>query len=133
MVIPQILEKLKACPQVRYRTEPGFLEVPPQKPGGFAVWIREGPGGHTVGYEGWHEWLSDDASAFKCFAFGLSTACRLRVFRCAGKDYRWQVLHQVNGEWTAHSAAGLFLAPFWRKREIRELQNDLLAGGCGNS
>jgi len=80
----------------------------------------------TVGFEGWHEEFTDEAAALNCFAFGLSTACRLRVFRCRGTDYKWQVLHQVDGRWIADSETGLFVFTFWLPREQRELQNDII-------
>jgi hypothetical protein len=68
-----------------------------QSPTGFRVWIRERGSDFTIGFEGWHEEFTDADAAFKCFAFGLSTACRLRVFRCLGTDFKWQVLVRVDG------------------------------------
>ena len=108
------------------RPRKGFLEIPAQSPKGFRVWLQERSGGCTVGFEGWHEEFTDEDAALNCCAFGLSTACRLRVFRCRGTDYKWQVLHQVDGRWVADSETGLFVFTFWLPREQRELQNDII-------
>jgi hypothetical protein len=93
MVISRIKEKLQKYPHVTYRTTESFLEIPAQSPTGFRVWIQKRSGGCTVGFEGWHEEFTDEEEALNCFAFGLSEDCRLRVFRCRGTDYKWQVLH----------------------------------------
>jgi hypothetical protein len=126
MVIPRIKEKLQKYPHVSYAATASFLEIPPQSPTGFCVWIQERPDGYTVGFDGWHEEFTDADAALNCFAFGLSTACRLRVFRRGSTDYKWQVLHQVDSHWVADSETGLFIFPFWRRREERELHNDII-------
>lgn len=126
MVIPRIKEKLQKYPHVAYTTSDGYLEISAQSPTGFRVWIQEQPDGYTVGFDGWHEEFTDGDEAFNCFAFGLSAACRLRVFRRGSTDYKWQVLHQVDGQWVADSETGLFIFPFWRQRVQRELQNDII-------
>src|SRR5438445_8879468 len=94
MLISRIKEKLQKYPNVTHTEKEGFLEIPAQTPTGFRVWIQERNGDITVGFEGWHEEFTDEEPALKCFAFGLSTACRLRVFRCLSTDYKWQVLVQ---------------------------------------
>lgn len=128
MAISLIKEKLRKYPDVAYVTHDGFLEIPAQNSAGFRVWIQEHNDGCTVGFDGWHEEFRDMDSALNCFAFGLSTACRLKVFRRGNVDYKWQVLHQVDGQWVADSETGLLFFPFWRPREVRELQNDIING-----
>ena len=125
MVISRVEEELQKYPNVTYKTE-GFLEIPAQSPTGFRVWIRERHGCFAVGFEGWHEEFTDEDAAFKCVAFGLSTACQLRVFRCLSMDYKWQVLFQVDGEWVADSEAGFFFPTLWLPKQQRDLQNDLV-------
>jgi hypothetical protein len=127
MVISRIKEKLQKYPHVTYRTKEGFLEIPAQTPTGFQVWIRERGGNFTVGFEGWHEEFTDEEAALKCFAFGLSTACRLRVFRCLSLDYKWQVLVQENGEWIADSETGLLFPTFWLPKKQRDLHNAIIS------
>ncbi len=126
MVISRIKERLQKYPQVTYTTKEGFLEIPAQRPTGFRVWIREGVSDFTVGFEGWHEEFADGDAAFKCFAFGLSTACRLRVFRCLGMDYKWQVLVQQDGQWIADSETGLLFPTLFLPKQQRDLHNDIV-------
>src|SRR6266852_9891662 len=103
MVISRIKEKLQKYPRVTYTTKEGFLEIPAQTPTGFRVWIQERSGDFTVGFEVWHEEFTDEDAALKCFAFGLTTDCRLSVFRCLSTDYKWQVLVHMDGRWVADS------------------------------
>ena len=126
MIISRIKEKLQKYPHVKYTTNKDILEIPAFSPTGFRVWIREQAGGCTVGFDGWHEEFTDTEAALNCFAFGLSTACRLKVFCRGGVDYKWQVLRLVHGQWIADSETGLFFFPFWRRREERELHNDII-------
>jgi len=127
MVIPRIKEKLQKYPRVTYTSVDGVLEIPAQSPTGFRVWIREQDGQFTVGFEGWHEEFDDGDAALKCFAFGLSSACRLRVFRCLGTDYKWQVLVQVDGQWVADSETGLLFPTFLLPKSHRDLHTDIIS------
>jgi hypothetical protein len=127
MVISRIKERLQKYPHVIYKATEGFLEIPAQSPTGFRVWIRESGSDFTVGFEGWHEEFTDADAAFKCFAFGLSTACRLRVFRCLSMDYKWQVLVREDGEWIADSETGLLFPTFFLPKKQRDLHNDIVA------
>ena len=104
------------------------MEIPAQNPTGFQVWIQERDGNNcTVGFEGWHDEFTDENAAINCFAFGLSTACRLRIFRCLGTDYKWQVLVQENGEWIPDSETGIFFPTLWLPKKQRDLRNDIIS------
>jgi hypothetical protein len=127
MVISRIKEKLQKYPHVTYTSADGVLEIPAQSPTGFRVWIREHGGDITVGFEGWHEEFTDADAALECFAFGLSTSCRLRVFRCLGTDYKWQVLVQSDGQWVVDSETGLLFPTFLLPKKQRDLHNDIIA------
>jgi hypothetical protein len=81
----------------------------------------------TVGFDGWYEEFADADEALNCLAFGLSTACRLRVFSRGSADYKWQVLHKVDGQWVAESETGLFVFPFWQGSVQRDSQNDIIS------
>jgi hypothetical protein len=126
MVIARIEEELRKWPHIVCKATPDCLEIPAQSPSGFGVWVHERAGGCTVGFEGWHEEFTDGAAASNCFFLGLTTACKLRVHRRGGKNYRWQLLHRVGHEWEAESETCLLFFPFWKTREVRELQNDIL-------
>ncbi len=81
MIVARVVEKLKKYPNVGYTTAAGCVSIPAQKPSGFAVSIQEDGDEFVVAFEGWHERFKDADEALNCFAFGLSTACRLRVLR----------------------------------------------------
>ena len=126
MLISRMKEKLQKYPNVTHTEKEGRLEIPAQTPTGFRVWIHERNGDITVGFEGWHEEFADEEAALKCFAFGLSTACRLRVFRCLSTDYKWQVLVQKDGQWIAVSETGLLFPTFWLPKKQRDLHNEII-------
>lgn len=122
MVVARIEEKLKNYPEVAYRSGPGYLKIPALTPTGFQVSVQESPGRFTVAFEGWHEEFTDPEAALNCFVYGLSSACRLRVFRCLGFDFKWQLLvgDQVESE------TALLVPTFWLPKQQRVLQNHLL-------
>jgi len=126
MLISRIQDELREYPSLTVRMGKGQLEIIPQTDAGFSVWVSETPSHFTVGFEGWHEQFSDLDEALNCFFFGLSSSCRLRVSRRGDVDYKWQVLHQVDGRWVVDGEVGFLFFPFWRKKETRELQNDLV-------
>jgi hypothetical protein len=126
MVISRIKDKLQKYPHITYTSTEGHLEIPAQSPTGFCVRIHERADGYTVGFDGWHEEFTDADEALNCFAFGLSSACRLRIFSHCGADYKWQVLHKVDGQWVVDSETGLFVFPFWQESVQRDLQNDII-------
>ncbi|HVY69705.1 MAG TPA: hypothetical protein VHH73_07225 [Verrucomicrobiae bacterium] len=97
----------------------------PATSNGFRVWIQERVGGWTVGFEGWHDEFANPEVASRCFFFGFSPACRLRVFRRGSFDYKWQVLHRSEGNWLVESETSSLVFPFWRRPKTRELANNL--------
>jgi hypothetical protein len=128
MVIARVKEKLLNYPHVTYTIKDNYLEIPAQTPTGFSVWIQERADGCTVGFEGWHEEFASPDESLKCFAFGLSRDCLLRVSRRGNVDFKWQVFHQENGKWVADSETGLLVFRFWRRTVRRDLQNDIIKG-----
>jgi len=125
-LISRIEVTLQKYPDTTYRAGLRHLEVPAQTRDGFRVWIEQQPGHYTVGFEKWHKAFTNAESAFNCFMFGLSGACRLRVLSWAGVDYKWQVQRRLGGRWITDSEAGMFLYPFWGRRRERILQNNVI-------
>ena len=126
-LIDEIKTRLSKYPHAQYETDDSSITVLPLADDGFSVVLTVNPDGYTVFFEGWHEDFRDDAEALNCFAFGLSNECRLKEFRRGGFAYKWTVESSEDGQWMEHSTTGLFLFPFWKKLEIRYLQNNLLA------
>ena len=125
-LISRIEETLQKYPHITYTASLRHLEVPAQTRDGFRVWIQQQSGHSTVGFEKWHKGFTNAESAFNCFMFGLSGACRLRALSCGGVDYKWQVQRRLGGRWITDSETGMFLYPFWGKRRERFLQNNII-------
>lgn len=121
-----IKQALTDCPGISVTETAERLTVSPASPTGFKVWIDWHPPAYTVGFEGWHEQIADDDEAAKCFLFGLSAQCKLRVFRRGSFDYKWQLHFLSGGDWVEDSETGLVFFPFWKRAETRELQNDVI-------
>jgi len=122
--ISQIIEKLTKYPELSYEKEGNSISVTPDN--GFLVWLTETESNLTVGFSGWHEEFSDIEEALNCFAFGLSSKCRLKIYRRGDTEYKWIVHVQHENEWSDDSETGLFFFPFWRKKEIICLQNAII-------
>ncbi len=125
-LISRIEETLQKYPSITYTAGLRHLEVPAQTRKGFRVWIQQQARHYTVGFEKWHKGFTNAESAFNCFLFGLSGACRLRAWSCGGVDYKWQVQRRLGGRWITDSETGMFLYPFWGKRRERFLQNNII-------
>ena len=124
--IAVIQAKPRRYPQARCEVSARRVLVYPVDSTGFEVAFYDLGGRYRVFYAGWHEEFTDSESALSCSTLGLSTACRLRVWRRGGVEYRWQLEAIKGGGWVADSAVGLLLYPFWRRLEIVYLQNRLL-------
>jgi hypothetical protein len=124
--IAAIQAKLRKYPQARADISRRRVVVHPPDESGFEVCFHDLGGRYQVFCGGWHEEFTDAEAALNCFAFSLSTACRLKVWRRGGVDYRWQLEALEAGRWIADGVVGLLLFPFWRRREVLYLQNRLL-------
>ena len=124
--IEQIKERLRKYPNVRYEVGAYSISVLPTSNDGFTVGLEVIQSRYTVSFNGWHEDFQEEEEALDCFAFGLSEECRLKECRRGSFAYRWTVESRQNGKWVADSETGLFLFPFWTKKDIRYLQNNLI-------
>jgi hypothetical protein len=124
----EIKTRLRQYPHVKYETSDSSITVPPASDTGFTVEICGSAGAYTVSFNGWHEEFKDAEEALQCFAFGLSDQCRLKEHRRGNSAYRWTVESKENGEWVADSVTGLVLFPFWKRKEVVYLQNNLISG-----
>ena len=128
--IPEIKRRLDKLTDVRYECDDSSITVFPTDETGFTVTLTENSPDHfTVFFEGWHEDFTDAEEAMNAFAFGLSDECRLKESRRGSFAYKWTVESLEDGKWQADTTTGLLLFPFWRKPEIRYLQNKVLSHG----
>lgn len=129
-VLQKIEERLKHYPGSRYKISEDSITVFPVDENGFDVSLfvseMDSQTLYTVYYDGWHEEFSDEDEAQECFAYGLSSECRLKEFSCGGEPYKWTLEYKTEDGWEEHSTTALIFTKFWRKRTKRYLQNDLL-------
>jgi hypothetical protein len=127
-VIDEIKRRLSKYPHIKFSNDACSITVLPASSEGFSVTLTEGSGnGYTVSFEGWHEDFEDAGEALNVFAFGLSDECRLREYRRGGFAYKWTLESWEDGDWKEESTTALLFFPFWRKVEVRHLQNKLLS------
>lgn len=128
-VIKEIEARLQEYPHAKFESSGGSISVLPISSDGFTVRMTVNQDSFTVFFNGWHEDFQDKEEALDCFAFGLSSECRLKEYRRGNAAYKWTVESRENGEWVGDSTTGLLFFPFWLKREIRYLQNTLISAG----
>jgi hypothetical protein len=125
--IETLKAKLTKYPHARFTATDTSILVEPHKPDGFEVRLDVRSGTFTVSFEGWHEEFESEDEALNCFAFGLSSACRLRIDFRGRFPYRWTVESLQDGQWVADSTTGLLIFPFWRRRRTEHRQNHLIS------
>lgn len=125
-VIEEIKANLQKYPHAKSESNSSSISVFPTSDDGFTVGLTVNQDSYTVSFDGWHENFQDKEEALNCFAFGLSPDCRLKEYRRGNFAYKWIVESKENGGWVEDSTTGLFLFPFWMKKEVRYLQNDLI-------
>ena len=115
------------------RTNLGVVEaartitVLPAAEDGFVVTLTESSDHWTVSYDGWHEEFSLEDVALECFAFGLSSACRLRVEYQGERAVKWTVEElSTDGAWVTGDTTALSHPFFWGQPRVRYFQNRLL-------
>jgi len=133
--IEKIKARLQKYPHVKYESDGNSISVFPTSGDGFTVGLTVNPDSYRVSFNGWHEDFQNEGEALNCFAFGLCSDCRLKEYRRGNFAYKWTVESKESGEWVENSTTGLFLFPFWMRRVVRYLQNDLISaersGGDG--
>jgi hypothetical protein len=125
-VIAEIKTRLGRYPMARFVETATSIKVLPQDGTGFPVTMYTTTAGYTVEFYGWHEEFTSPEEALRCFAFGLSEACRMRVVYRGAMPTKWIVEARRDGAWVADSETGLIFVPFWLPRRIVYLQNRLI-------
>lgn len=127
-VVEDIKARLQRHPIARHESGESWIRVLPASNDGFVVQLRAGSNKYEVSFEGWHEDFDREEEALNCFAFGLSSECRLKVWSFARLDYKWTVEHYQAGAWIEDSTVGLLVVPYC-KRRFRYLQNHIVSAG----
>ena len=125
-VIRDAEAKLKGVPGIQAEVAQNRISIPAAGPDGFEVGLVAGEGHYDVYFNGWHEEFEDAKSALALFLSGLSGECRLKEVRRGGRPHFWTVEKcEVDG-WVPGWSVGLFVFPFWRKKEVVYLRNTVL-------
>lgn len=119
----QILQMLERYDGFEIETTNGSLLVNCENEASFEVSIQSTGGSFQVNFGGWHEHFSDQEEALNCFAFGLSTNCRLKVVKRGKMECAWTVQSFDGGEWIDDSTTGLLVFPFWYSKTVEHRQN----------
>ncbi|MCH9680674.1 MAG: hypothetical protein K0V04_04500 [Deltaproteobacteria bacterium] len=122
----KIGDRLRDDPRVELTQAANALTIVPRAPNSFAVTLQLARDRSAVYFDGWHEEFDAVEPALECAGYGLTRGCRLRVDSRGTTPYRWTLEMRCGSEWTADSATGLLLAPWWRRRTTRYLYNDVL-------
>ena len=125
-VIKEIKARLQNYPHAQFESDDNSISVLPIESDGFTVRLVVNHDSYTVFFNGWHEDFQNPEEALNCFAFGLSSYCRLKEYLRGNIAWKWTVESQENGEWIEDSTTGLLLSPFWMKKKTRYLQNTLI-------
>ena len=126
-----IKQKLEKFPEIKFEEGEGFLKVFPKDTKGFFVSIDKMVKENelTVSYAGvevWNNHCADDPEAIRWFFFGLSNKCRLKFCYCGDVLYREIIESHFENDWCSENISGSIFYPFWRKRRIEYLSNDLI-------
>ena len=130
-IIDEIRTRLNKYPDVKSEIGADYVRVAPNSEDGFSVELDANHNEYTVHFNGWHETLAEQEEALNCFAFGLSTDCRLREYSRSGLAYIWTVKYKDGDKWLEDGTISLLIYPHWGKKEIVVLQNKPISGGNG--
>jgi hypothetical protein len=107
----------------RVHETPDSIVVLPANPEGFSVGLFVQPSGYEVHFAGWRQHFARLSEALHCFAFGMTSACRLRIEYRGAQPVRWRMEAQRDGDWVPDSENGPLLVPFWGERRVDVFQN----------
>lgn len=119
----RIAEELDRSRIAYARQSDDTIAVPPSSPTGFEVRACSGDKGGIVWLGSWHEHFDSDDLALKCFLWGLTDKCRLKVVFRGQMDCAWITQGRRGDAWEDDQVVGLLLVPFWRKKSARYFQN----------
>jgi hypothetical protein len=124
-VVERIVDWLRRYPQVRYEVTAGGILIHLVSANGFAVGLRRDEQDWIVTFDGQHDHFDEDEAAFQYVIGGLTGAYRLKVYARGNFVYTWIVEARHGDSWIEKSRTVIPIFPFWRKRQILYLQNDI--------
>jgi hypothetical protein len=127
--IDKIKLKLKKYPHIKYELWDGGITVFPESEDGFPVNFYQKENACIVEFIStavWQREFDDEEEALNCFAFALSNECRIKEIRRGKFAYKWIIQFKDAENWIDDSVTSYFFCPFWKKKNIKYLQNDLV-------
>jgi hypothetical protein len=127
---------IRQFPGLSYKIDGKTLTVDPADDRGFSVSLEidEPAAEFLVGFDGWvwHTEVEEEEVALCCFLWGLTDQCRLKITARGGKDYRYKVEFNENGEWRSAGGMILYFGPaiknLWRKKSVAYRRNSIIKG-----
>jgi hypothetical protein len=110
--IEEIIAKLQKYPDAKYQIGSDYIRVFPGSENGFQVKLIAAKNRYTVHFNGWHETFASEVEALNCFAFGLSTECRLKECRRGRMAYQWAVEYKKESAGLKTAQRGCFFMGF---------------------
>lgn len=130
-ILQIIAERLKDYPDLRVDKTSNSITVIPKFGDCFSVTITEGRFNYIVVFDTWRLGFRKNEegarSAVNLLMFGLSSFCRIKIFRKAGIDYQWDVEYLQDGKWLKGVSSRLLTSMSGDEQEIRYLQNDIIS------
>jgi len=121
----KIKKLIDRIPDLNFEESKNYFSILPSDKKGFKVWMSIKDKYMTVGYDGWHEEFDIENDAIRCFIYGLTNKCRLKVFKRGKVVYKWIMQAFEDDQWLDFSSTIILFVPFWRKKEIIFLQNNI--------
>ncbi len=132
-ILHEIEQRLGNYPELKYEIKENSITVFPASDSGFEVtfyaWDPNSYEPYEVHFDGWHEHFVDKDEALNCFVVGLTSECRVKELSRGQKIYKWTLEYVEDGSWKTDSTTSLVFFPFWKKKKVRYLQNDLRLRG----
>ena len=118
--------KLRRYPHVRYEAAPDQMRILPLNQDGFRIDVVLHAQVYSVWFEGWYKQFQSAADAIECIELALSESARLEVWVRGNTQYRWIFQRRSERGWDTVGARSAVFRPFWRRRRVLHLQNQLL-------
>jgi len=130
--IKEIKSFLSKYPDLNVEETKSSIAVLPKSLNGFKVELKRWKNGFILSYGNWHEYFPKSVTgakvAFGLFKFGLSSSCKLTIFRKGNVNFKCYLSFKdpKDFQWSIIARQRISIYPFWQAEEVSELRNDLL-------
>lgn len=127
-VIQQLKERLSEYQGFDIEETKNRIKVIPIAEDGFIVSLEIKENNYMVSYDAWHEHFQTSDEAMNTFMFRLSGTCRLKLSYAGEQPVKWLLETKDRTQWVTHgiAAQGSIFYPFWKRKSVRYLSNDVV-------